>query len=46
MNRWKCQAAGCQSVCMGVGGAVGLRALGWYCKVRGSYHAPSDFDMP
>lgn len=32
MNLWNCQHAGCDRTCCGVGGAVGLRAIGWYFK--------------
>lgn len=30
MNRWDCDAHGCKSSAVGCGGAIGLRALGWY----------------
>ena len=30
MNRWDCQEPGCENSCAGMGGAVGLRAIGWY----------------
>ena len=29
MNRWECDHPGCESVAVGVGGARGLRAIGW-----------------
>lgn len=30
MNIWQCDRPGCDRVCYGVGGAAGLRAVGWY----------------
>lgn len=30
MNRWDCDKAGCKASCVGTGGAIGLRAIGWY----------------
>ena len=30
MNVWECDAKDCDSKCIGVGGAIGLRAIGWY----------------
>jgi hypothetical protein len=30
MNRWDCQMHGCRSQAVGAGGAIGLRAIGWY----------------
>ena len=30
MNLWECEAPGCESRAVGVGGAIGLRAIGWY----------------
>jgi len=35
MNKWECDArdtAGCKATAVGTGGAVGLRAIGWYFK--------------
>lgn len=29
MNRWACMHAKCGVVALGVGGAMGLRAIGW-----------------
>ena len=34
MNRWDCHEPGCTSSAVGCGGAIGLRAVGWYF-VRG-----------
>lgn len=34
MNRWHCGQHGCPSTAVGTGGAIGLRAIGWYF-VRG-----------
>lgn len=33
MNLWACDASGCDSTAVGAGGAVGLRAIGWYFAV-------------
>jgi hypothetical protein len=30
VNRWDCDEPGCKSSCVGTGGAIGLRAIGWY----------------
>jgi hypothetical protein len=30
MNLWKCDWQGCSRTCVGTGGAIGLRAIGWY----------------
>lgn len=30
MNRWECDHPGCSSIAIGVGSAVGLRAIGWF----------------
>lgn len=30
MNRWQCGVHGCKSEAVGAGGAIGLRAIGWY----------------
>ena len=30
MNCWECQHKGCGRTVVGVGGAIGLRAIGWY----------------
>ena len=32
MNLWECGHKGCKHTAVGVGGAVGLRAIGWYIK--------------
>lgn len=34
MNKWECEYPGCKSTAVGTGGAVGLRAIGWWF-VRG-----------
>lgn len=41
MNEWQCDEGGCMSKAVGVGGAIGLRAIGWYFK-RGQHdkHGP------
>jgi hypothetical protein len=30
MNRWDCEHPGCDYFVCGLGGAIGLRAIGWY----------------
>jgi hypothetical protein len=30
LSLWKCDEPGCKSTAVGSGGAVGLRAVGWY----------------
>ncbi len=30
LNQWYCDQAGCRSSAVGVGGALGLRAVGWF----------------
>lgn len=30
MNKWECAATHCDRHVVGLGGAVGLRAIGWY----------------
>lgn len=30
INKWECQYPGCTSSCVGSGGAIGLRAIGWF----------------
>lgn len=30
VNRWGCDHPGCGRSCAGTGGAIGLRAIGWY----------------
>jgi len=29
MNKWSCDHPGCGAYCLGVGGAIGLLAIGW-----------------
>jgi hypothetical protein len=30
MNKWRCDYPGCINSCVGMGSAVGLRAVGWF----------------
>lgn len=30
LDQWDCEHPGCESSAVGVGGALGLRAIGWY----------------
>ncbi len=32
MNKWVCQHRGCGKSVVGCGGALGLRAIGWYFR--------------
>ena len=41
MNVWECGEPGCKSVAHGVGGAVGLRAIGWTFAMGGTPMCPS-----
>ncbi len=40
MNAWKCERDGCDAVAVGIGGAVGLRAIGWYFEPRHGLFCP------
>lgn len=35
-NRWDCDYPGCTEYVVGLGGAIGLRAIGWYFKPAGT----------
>lgn len=39
MNEWKCCESGCGTKVRGEGGAIGLRAIGWYFAAGGSPEA-------
>ncbi len=41
MNLWECEASGCDSTAVGAGGAVGLRAIGWYFAVGPTILCPA-----
>jgi hypothetical protein len=41
MNVWRCDALTCGRECVGVGGAVGLRAIGWYFTYGGPIFCPA-----
>ena len=30
MKEWQCDSPGCKYKCIGLGGAIGLRAIGWW----------------
>lgn len=32
MNKWECDHPGCGNAVVGTGGAIGLRAVGWYFR--------------
>jgi hypothetical protein len=40
MNRWQCDHPGCDRECVGVGGAIGLRAIGWWFTYAGPVYCP------
>lgn len=40
MNRWDCDHQDCDRFVVGVGGAVGLRAIGWYFEIGGPVLCP------
>ena len=40
MNKWECEARGCTNTAVGVGGGVGLRAIGWYFHPGTSMRGP------
>ena len=40
MNKWSCDFPGCRNSCVGVGGAIGLRAIGWYFVSGGETLCP------
>lgn len=33
MNLWQCDAPGCKRTAIGSGGAIGLRAIGWFVRL-------------
>ena len=41
MNLWECEVSGCDSTAVGAGGAVGLRAIGWYFAVGPTILCPA-----
>jgi hypothetical protein len=40
MNLWECEHPGCNSRATGTGGAIGLRAIGWYFHPAGPIFCP------
>lgn len=47
MNRWDCDKHGCNSTAVGSGGAVGLRAIGWYfVRGKSSELFPGAYTLP
>lgn len=40
MNIWECTDRDCSRKCVGTGGAVGLRAIGWYFTYGGPILCP------
>jgi len=40
MNEWQCDYAGCRNKVVGLGGAIGLRAIGWYFAPGPSLRCP------
>lgn len=41
MNRWDCELHGCDVSAVGTGGAIGLRAIGWYFVPGGRLLCPA-----
>lgn len=41
LNKWECSHPGCTSTAVGVGGALGLRAIGWYFVAGPIIRCPS-----
>ncbi len=41
MNLWQCDAPRCDNTAVGEGGAIGLRAIGWYFSVGPSILCPA-----
>jgi hypothetical protein len=46
MNKWECHKTGCTMTANGVGGAIGLRAIGWYWKAGNSPLYESELYCP
>ncbi len=40
LNKWDCHYPGCGSTAVGVGGALGLRAIGWYFTPGPTLYCP------
>lgn len=40
VNKWNCAHPGCTYHCVGMGGAVGLRAIGWFVAIRAETRQP------
>jgi len=40
MNLWECSEPGCKNTAHGVGGALGLRAVGWHFTIGGRLLCP------
>lgn len=40
MNEWECEAPGCPYKVVGLGSAVGLRAIGWYFRLGSGMSRP------
>lgn len=40
MNAWTCEHTECKRSAVGCGGAVGLRAIGWYFEIGGPLLCP------
>lgn len=51
MNKWNCEHPNCKNECVGTGGAVGLRAIGWFFEIGFSkniycpFHHPNGFEL-
>lgn len=40
MNRWECDRAECLVTADGIGGAIGLRAIGWFFDIGPMIYCP------
>ena len=45
MNRWECQFANCGRTVVGVGGAIGLRAIGWWFALGPEIFCPEHYPV-
>lgn len=46
MNGWQCEHPGCPYKCIGVNGAMGLRAIGWFFIPGKSVNEPLQLFCP
>lgn len=46
LNQWECEHPGCKSTAVGVGGAVGLLAIGWWFELGPTLFCPAHRPAP